>query len=217
MKKRYIVLLIIFIIFISIGIFILYLINYIPHKMYTSEHFNIEVYKSEFDKDKDGIDDQTDFLMGVRSYVAKSPKYKSKYYGSGYPNDEYGVCTDVVAFGLLASGYDIMELLNDDVKNNRDEYNITTIDKKIDFRRVNNLNTYLKRNAISLTTDIDKIDLWSGGDIVVFTKHIAVVSNMRNRKGIPFIIHHANNHQSSYEEDKLELYKDDIVGHYRIS
>lgn len=217
MKKRYIVLLIIFIIFISIGIFILYLINYIPHKMYTSEHFNIEVYKSEFDKDKDGIDDQTDFLMGVRSYVAKSPKYKSKYYGSGYPNDEYGVCTDVVAFGLLASGYDIMELLNDDVKNNRDEYNITTIDKKIDFRRVNNLNTYFKRNAISLTTDIDKIDLWSGGDIVVFTKHIAVVSNMRNRKGIPFIIHHANNYQKSYEEDKLELYKDDIVGHYRIS
>ncbi len=217
MKKKYIVLLIIFILLIGIGIFILYINNYIPHKMYTSEDFDIEVYKSKVDRDNDGIDDQTDLLMGVRSYIAKSPKYKSKYYGTGYPDDGYGVCTDVVAFGLLASGYDIMELLNEDVKNNRSVYKITTIDKKIDFRRVNNLNTYLKRNAISLTTDVNDIETWAGGDIVVFSKHIAVVSNMRNRKGIPFIIHHANNHQSSYEEDKLELYKDDIVGHYRIS
>lgn len=217
MKKVMIILLIVFIILISGGVVFLYINNYIPHKMYSSEYFNIEPYKSKIDKDEDGIDDQTDFLMGVRSYIAKSPKYKSKYYGTGYPNDEYGVCTDVVAFGLLSSGYDIMELLNVDVKNNKDEYNITTIDKKIDFRRVNNLNTYLNRNAISLTTNIKEIDEWMGGDIVVFSKHIAVVSNMRNRKGIPFIIHHANNYQSSYEEDKLELYKDDIIGHYRIS
>ena len=217
MKKKIIILLIIFMLLICIGCIVLYTFNYIPHKMYSSEHFNIEVYKSKVDLDGDTIDDQTDFLMGVRSYIAKSPKYKSKYYGTGYPNDEYGVCTDVVAFGFLASGYDIMELLNEDVKNNRDEYNIETIDKKIDFRRVNNINTYLSRNAISLTTDINDIKSWAGGDIVVFSKHIAVVSNMRNKKGIPFIIHHANNHQSSYEEDKLELYKDDIVGHYRIS
>lgn len=217
MKKVIIILIIVLIILVSGGGIILYISNYIPHKMYSSEHFNIEAYKSDVDKDEDGIDDQTDFLMGVRSYIAKSPKYKSKYYGSGYPDDEYGVCTDVVAFGFLASGYDIMELLNEDVKENRNEYNISTIDKKIDFRRVNNLNTYLKRNAISLTKDVNSIEEWAGGDIIVFSKHIAVVSNMRNKKGIPFIIHHANNYQSSYEEDKLELYKDDIVGHYRIS
>lgn len=215
--KKIIIMLIIFSIILVSGGIILYINNYIPHKMYSSEYFNIDAYKSDTDNDGDGIDDQTDFLMGVRSYIAKSPKYKSKYYGSGYPDDEYGVCTDVIAFGLLASGYDIMELLNDDVKNNKSEYNISTIDKKIDFRRVNNLNIYLKRNAISLTKDIYSIDEWSGGDIVVFSKHIAVVSNMRNSKGIPFIIHHANNYQSSYEEDKLELYKDDIIGHYRIS
>lgn len=217
MKKRYIVLLILLIIVVLVGVYVLYVINYIPHKMYSSDYFNIKVYHSEIDKDNDGIDDQADILMGVRNYISRTPKYKSKYYGTGYPDDEYGVCTDVVAFGLLNAGYDIKELLNIDVKNNRDSYDIPVIDKNIDFRRVNNLNVYLKRNAISLTTNIKEIDEWQGGDIVVFTKHIAIVSNMRNYKGIPFIIHHANNYQASYEEDKLELYKDDIIGHYRIS
>lgn len=217
MKKRYIVLLILLIVVVLIGIYVLYVINYIPHRMYTSEYFGIEVYHSEIDADNDGIDDQADILMGVRNYISTSPKYKSKYYGTGYPDDEYGVCTDVVAFGLLNAGYDIKELLNEDVKNNREVYDISVIDKNIDFRRVSNLNTYLKRKAISLTTDIKKYDEWQGGDIVVFSRHIAIVSNMRNKKGIPFIIHHANIYQSSYEEDKLELYKDDIIGHYRIS
>ena len=50
----------------------------------------------------------------------------------------------------------------------------------------------------------------------MFTRHIAVVSNHRNHNGVPFIIHHANPYQSSYEEDILE-YRNDIVGHYRIS
>ena len=36
--------------------------NFIPHKMYTNEDFGIETYKSEVDKDSDGIDDQTDIL-----------------------------------------------------------------------------------------------------------------------------------------------------------
>ena len=42
------------------------------------------------------------------------------------------------------------------------------------------------------------------------------MSDKRNKKGIPFIIHHANFFQKYYEEDILE-YKDDIVGHYRVS
>ena len=64
--------------------------------------------------------------------------------------------------------------------------------------------------------DINKIDKWQGGDIIVFKKHIGIVSDNRNKKGISFIIHHANPYQRYYEEDILE-YRDDIVGHYRIS
>lgn len=199
-----------------IALYVLYRVNYIPHKKYTNEDFNIKNYVSKIDKDNDGIDDQTDILNNVRKYIATKPKYKSKYYGTGYPDDGYGVCTDVVAFGLKEAGYDLMQLVNEHINENRDLYDIDVVDKNIDFRRVQNLKVFLDNNAITLTTDINKIKEWQGGDIVVFKKHIGIVSDKRNKKGITFIIHHANPYQKDYEEDILE-YRDDIVGHYRIS
>lgn len=195
---------------------LLYYFNYIPHQKYSNEDFGIETYISKVDKDEDGIDDQTDILNSVKAYIQTKPKYKSKYYATGYPNDNYGVCTDVVAFGLKGAGYDLMELVNYDIIQNKEKYNIEVIDKKIDFRRVKNLIPYFQDNAISLTTDIHQIEKWQGGDIVIFKNHIGIISNNRNKKGIPFVIHHANRYQSNYEEDILE-YRDDIVGHYRMS
>lgn len=220
MKKKIVIIivisLLILISLISLIIYILYLFNYIQHKMYSNEYFNIQTYTSNIDKDNDGIDDQTDILNSVREYIATNPKYQSKYYASSYPDDEYGVCTDVVAFGLKGAGYDLMELVNEDIRNNKDDYNIDTIDKNIDFRRVQNLKVYFKNNAISLTTNIYDIDNWQGGDIVIFQNHIGIVSNNRNKNGVTFVIHHANPYQKYYEEDILEL-RNDIVGHYRIS
>lgn len=215
-KKVTIISVTIILLLILIGIYILYIFNYLPHKQYSNEDFNIKQYISSIDMDNDGIDDQTDILDSVRDYIATNPKYKSKYYGTGYPNDEYGVCTDVVAFGLKGAGYNLMELINKDIKDNKNLYNIDIIDKNIDFRRVNNLKIYFDNNAISLTTDINEIDEWQGGDIVVFKKHIGIVSDKRNKKGINFIIHHANPYQNYYEEDILE-YRNDIIGHYRMS
>ena len=183
---------------------------------YEDVDFNIETYVSSVDKDNDGIDDQTDMLGNVKEYISKNPKYKSKYYDTGYPNDEYGVCTDVVAFGMLGAGYDLMELVNEDILKNPKKYNLENIDKNIDFRRVRNLKIYLDNNAISLTTDINQIEKWQGGDIIVFEKHIGVISDKRNKNGIPYVIHHANPYQLNYEEDLLE-YRNEIVGHYRIS
>ena len=217
MKKRIIVItLISLLILIFIIIYLLYKFNYIQHKMYSNEYFNIKTYTSSIDKDNDGVDDQTDILNNVREYIATNPKYKSKYYASGYPDDGYGVCTDVVAFGLKGAGYDLMELVNEDIKNNRNNYNIDTIDKNIDFRRVQNLKIYFENNAISLTTDVYDIENWQGGDIVIFQNHIGIVSNNRNKDGVTFIIHHANPLQKYYEEDILES-RNDIIGHYRMS
>ena len=217
MKKIIIPVIVVLIVIMIIAIiYLLYLFNYIPHKKYSNIDFNIETYKSNIDFDNDGIDDQTDVLDGVKNYVARNPKYKSKYYETGYPNDEYGVCTDVVAFGLNNAGYDLMKLVNEDIKNNIDSYNIEVIDKNIDFRRVKNLKIYFERNAISLTTDVSKIEEWQGGDIIIFENHIGVISDSRNKNGVPFVIHHANPFQKYYEEDILET-RNDIVGHYRIS
>ncbi len=217
MKKKILIIVTNFlIVLIIVVLYVLYRFNYIPHKKYTNEDFNIKTYISKTDKDNDGIDDQTDILNNVRNYIKTNPKYKSKYYATGYPNDEYGVCTDVVAFGLKGAGYDLMNLVNEHIKSNRNLYDIDVIDKNIDFRRVQNLKVYLDNNTIVLTNDINKLKEWQGGDIVVFKNHIGIVSDKRNKKGIPFIIHHANPYQRYYEEDILE-YRNDIIGHYRIS
>ena len=217
MKKKILIIVTNFlIVLIIVVLYALYRFNYISHKKYTNEDFNIKTYISKTDKDNDGIDDQTDILNNVRNYIKTNPKYKSKYYATGYPNDEYGVCTDVVAFGLKGAGYDLMNLVNEHIKSNRNLYDIDVIDKNIDFRRVQNLKVYLDNNAIVLTKDINKIKEWQGGDIVVFKNHIGIVSDKRNKKGISFIIHHANPYQRYYEEDILE-YRNDIIGHYRIS
>ena len=219
MKKKnimWIVLIIVLIIVICMNIYILYEFNVIPHRRYSNSDFGIDIYISSIDYDNDGIDDQSDILSGVRDYISTKPKYKSQYYAGGYSDDEYGVCTDVVGNGLRSAGYDLMELVNNHIENNRGLYEIEKIDKNIDFRRVQNLKVYFMSTAIELTTDIYDIEEWQGGDIVIFDKHIGIVSDKRNRKGVPFLIHHANPYQVYYEEDVLED-RDDIVGHYRIS
>lgn len=195
---------------------LLYTFNYIPHKKYDSAHFDLTPYKSSVDKDGDGVDDQTDILNNVRAYIATKPKYKSKYYDSGYPDDAYGVCTDVVAFGLRDAGYDLRELVDADIKAHPKDYDIEDPDNKIDFRRVQNLKVYFAHTATELTTDVEEIEEWQGGDIVIFEKHIGVVSDKRNKHGVPFVIHHANPLQKDYEEDILET-RTDIVAHYRVS
>ena len=158
---------------------------------------------------------------------------------AGY-TDVYGVDKDVEtlkkakALGIIKEGYkneneiiksaDLIvlaiypNLVKNFIINNKEKYNIEVIDKNIDFRRVRNLDVYLKNNSISLTKDLSQIEEWQGGDIIVFKDHIGIISDKRNKKGIPFLIHHANPIQVNYEEDVLELYGQDyIIGHYRIS
>lgn len=199
-----------------ITLYVLYRLNIIPHEYYYDSDFGITSYKSLVDKDNDGLDDQTDILHNAFKYIATKPKYKSKYYDGGYPQDEYGVCTDVIGIALRESGYDLMELVNEDIKAHKEEYNIKQIDKNIDFRRVRNLEVYFKRNAISLTTDLKEYEEFMGGDILIFEGHIGIVSNKRNKNGVPFLIHNGSPYQIGYEQDILEDYKP-IKAHYRIS
>lgn len=169
---------------------------------------------SSIDYDRDGVDDQADILQGALDYINTRPKYKSKYYNSGYPNDNYGVCTDIVAFAMQATGYELMQLVNEDIQNHPTDYDIQEPDQNIDFRRVKNLQVFFANNAESLTTDVSKTEQWQGGDIVIFQKHIGIVSDRRNKNGFPYVIHHNDPWQKSYEQDILEK-RDDIVGHYR--
>lgn len=204
-----------FVILLLLAVVALYQLNIIPHPYYTNKDFGIEDYESSGDMDGDGRPDQADFLAGVRDYVKTKPKYKSVYYEGGYPTDEYGVCTDVIAQGMLAAGYDLQKLIDRDIRSHPSAYGLGKADSNIDFRRVPNQNIYLKRHLISLTTDLSKIEEWQGGDIVVFPKHIGVVSDRRNARGVPFMIHHGYPSQKKYEQDVLER-QEKIIAHYRF-
>lgn len=209
LKKGLLIVLTIFIVLIILFVFFDYIIF---NKYYNNDDFGIDTYISQVDYDHDGIDDQTDILNGARNYVLTKPKYKSKYYSGGFPDDGYGVCTDVVVQAFLAAGYNLRELVDQDIRANRLDYNIKVVDKNIDFRRVRNLEVFFKKYATSLTTDKSEIDKWQGGDIVIFQDHIAIVSDKRNKQGVSYIIHNAG--QIHYEEDGMRRY-DKIVGHYR--
>ena len=168
------------------------------------------------DRDDDGVDDQSDILNGALAYVSTHPKYKSRYYETGYPDDGYGVCTDVVAYALKNAGYDLQALVDTDIREHPEEYGITAPDKNIDFRRVRNLKVFFSRNTVKLTTNVSETEQWQGGDIVIFERHIGIVSDWRNKNGVPYVIHHNDPWQTAYEQDVLEK-RTDIVGHYRIS
>lgn len=187
-----------------------------PINAKTNADFAIEDIHSSVDRDADGIDDQRDILLGARAYIATEPVYKSKYYEGGYPNDKYGVCADVVARALLAAGYDLKQLVNDDIIGSPLAYNIEEPDKNIDFRRVRNLQVYFQRKGVALTLDVRDIEQWQGGDIVIFRQHIGIVSDIRNDNGVAYVIHHNSPFQAAYEQDILEKRRD-IVGHYRVS
>lgn len=186
---------------------------------YTAEDFGIETVVSKTDYDNDGIDDYTDILQGAKIEAENKPTYKSAYYSGGYPPDNEGVCTDVIWRALKNAGYTLKDMVDRDIKNNVSKYPRVAgkPDPNIDFRRVPNLKVYFERNHIVLTTDLSKIEQWQPGDIVVFgSKHIGIISDKRNKKGIPYLIH--NGGQPIREEDFLEIYDkyEPISGHYRL-
>lgn len=77
---------------------------------------------------------------------------------------------------------------------------------------------FFDKYATSLTLDPYDIATWQSGDIVIFGSsytHIGIISDKRNKKGIPYVIHNAG--QYNREEDALEYWykKSGITGHYR--
>lgn len=221
MKKVLIVFVIIFIFFISaILIFLINHSNLIPfaQKVYSAEDFGITTLKSNTDYDNDGIDDYTDIMLGARKDAENHPTYKSAYYAGGYPPDTEGVCTDVVWRAFKNAGYNLKDLIDEDIRNNISEYPRVEgkPDPNIDFRRVPNLISFFTRNAASLSTDLSQIAEWQPGDIITFEKnHVGIISDKRNKNGVPYLIH--NGGQKNREEDILEIYVlySEISGHFR--
>ncbi len=216
--KRYPIKSILLIILSLLFIFVLYVLNYynlLPKKTYSNRHFGIETIHSSIDFNNNEVDDYTDILLGARKDAKNRPKYNGIYQDNGFPPDNIGVCTDVVWRAFKNAGYNLREMVDLDIKLREKAYShIERPDKNIDFRRVKNLHIFFKEHAMCLATDITNLKEWQPGDIVIFNndKHIGIISDKRNRHGLPYVIH--NGGQPNREEDYLE--KGFINGHYRF-
>lgn len=172
------------------------------------------------DLNNNGISDIEDIVIGARKDALAMPEYVNAYYGGGYPPDDKGTCTDLVWRAFLEAGYSLKDMVDKDIA--LDPYAYPSVngrpDPNIDFRRVGNLIIFFERTAISLTTDVYDTDQWQAGDIVIFgnNEHIGIVSDIRNDKDIPYLIH--NNDQPDREEDRLEYgdYTMGITAHFRF-
>lgn len=211
MKKR---ILLYAVIFIMLLVSILNYYGILCVRKYLSSEFNIDVIKSSIDYNNNGIDDYTDILNGAKIDAKNKPKYRSVYYAGGYPPDNIGVCSDVIWRAFKNAGYSLKDMIDKDIDEHRDDYDIDIVDSNIDFRRVVNLRVFFDKYATTLTNDINDIDEWMPGDIVIFgnNKHIGIVSNYRNSRGISYIIH--NGGQPVREENYLVRAK--VTKHYRF-
>lgn len=189
--------------------------GWIPKRSYSAEHFHIETAKSTVDFDADGIEDYADLLAGAKKDAKNRPYYRSAYYQGGYPPENEGVCTDLVWRAFKEAGYSLRAMVDADVRSRPEAYpHIEKADSNIDFRRVTNLHIFFEQYAKAQTIDIDAIDQWQPGDIVIFgkDKHIGIVSDRRNAKGQPYILH--NGGQFQREEDYLP--RAIVTAHYRF-
>jgi len=198
------------------------------HEQIFDNKLEIEKIYINSDKDQDDILDLEDFLVGARNEVSNKPLYKDAYYSGGYPPESEGVCTDLIWRSLLEGGYNLKEMVDIDIKNYLEDYpriRGERPDSNIDFRRVPNLVSYFNKYATTLTIDVIPKDIenlkeWQGGDIVVFDSpydHIAIVSDIRNSEGVPYILH--NSGPYAREEDKLLYWHNNIskiTHHFRF-
>ena len=217
MRRKWIIVIVILVVVVAAGFAVAGHFNILPEKSYTAADFGIVVMESAVDFNQNGTNDYEDILMGAKLEALNHPRYNGAYFQGGYPPSDIGVCTDVIWRAFRQAGYSIRDMVDADIKRRREAYTeITEPDSNIDFRRVRNLKIFFEEYAQSLTVDIEKIEEWQPGDIVIFGEnaHIGIVSDRRNKKGRPYIIHNAG--QPNRDEDYMKWSWLEITGHYRF-
>lgn len=155
--------------------------------------------------------------IGVTVYYDGS--YESIPYPGGDVPIERGVCTDVVIRAFRELGYDLQKAVHEDMRAHFSVYpkkwGLKRPDANIDHRRVLNLQTFFTRKgwAVSIT---DKAADYLPGDLVTCTvgenlPHIMIVSDKKNGRGEPFVIHNIG--RGTQEEECLFTFP--ITGHFR--
>lgn len=164
-------------------------------------------------------------LRAARSQIGQTVVYDPAYRRLDYPNGDVpadrGVCTDVVIRALRgARSLDLQRLVHEDMTRNFARYpklwGLARPDRNIDHRRVPNLQVYFTRQGWSLPIS-RRAEHYKPGDLVTVLipprlPHIVIVSDKKNAKGQPLVIHNIG--AGTREEDRL--FEFEITGHYRI-
>lgn len=190
------------------------------------------------DKDNDGINDQEDILMGAKKQlnvpaanIFAEGTDEPNYYAGGDPPIDFAISTDIIARAFLDAGFILKDLVYEDISSNFDKYPLrknwgqTICDSNIDYRRIQNLEIFFSRKALSLGIIFDEslsenLDSWFPGDIVFFdmsgdgfTDCVSIISDNTTRDGIPKIIYNYIEPGHTVEENIIK--ERAITGHYR--
>ena len=164
-------------------------------------------------------------VEGARAEVERRVRYDASYQLLRYPGGDIpadrGACTDVLVRALRHAGFDLQQLIHEDMRRNfrlyPQKYGLRGPDPSIDHRRASNHVVFLRRRAKELprATQGWGADSWQPGDLVYWGEdrapwHCGVISDRLNAKGLPLVIHNIG---GAREEDVLNM--DRIAGHFR--
>jgi uncharacterized protein YijF (DUF1287 family) len=167
-------------------------------------------------------------VAAALSQTKDTVTYNGAYFKITYPMGDvpaqYGVCTDVVIRAYRKLGFDLQQLVHEDMRANfslypaKKHWGQTKTDTNIDHRRVPNLQTFFTRHGKKLSVSNDAKN-YQVGDLVTWTlpgnlPHIGIVTNKRSADDQrPLIVHNIG--AGPQLEDMLFDYT--ISGHYRYA
>jgi uncharacterized protein YijF (DUF1287 family) len=151
--------------------------------------------------------------------IRYEPAYVTLPYPGGDVPADTGVCTDEIIRSYRALGFDLQELVHEDMKKNFSAYpkqwGLSRPDPNIDHRRVPNLQTFFKRHSAALPVTTDPAD-YLPGDLITCTvpphlPHIAMVVPAPDGGTTPWVVHNIG--RGPKLEDRL--FEFPLTGHYR--
>ena len=167
-------------------------------------------------------------IASARAQVGETVEYDGTYRSIDYPGGDVakdtGVCTDVIIRAYRKVGYDLQQLVHEDMRAHFDLYpsrrkwDLRRPDSNIDHRRVPTLARFFSRFGEKRSANL-AVDPAQPGDLLVWLlpgnlPHIAIVSDRRRTDGSEYLVIH-NIGQGAKEEDLIGRYE--LIGHYRYA
>jgi uncharacterized protein len=169
------------------------------------------------DRDRDGLPDALDIVIGARKTVLNADAYQGGYQVLPYPMGDVprtiGVCTDVVVRALRNAGIDLQAEVHRDIARAPRAYPMVkrAADASIDHRRVKTLLPWFRRHWDARAAIADAGDPLRPGDVLFLDTfpdrsgpdHIGIVSERVGPSGLPLVINNWTDGTVTAEMDFL--------------